>query len=271
MYGNLDVSKTPIRLWELPNTLAGDGAVTIIIQCIVTWMIELALVSHDLRSGNVQAIGFVPEPKNRWVRWFMLLDQVDKPEPTTREFVMEWATFLVNNALRGFLVAVVSFPFFWPASVGILTTLGTRTGGDWDYQRTWTPEIFKGILGAALAVVTTPPMAAYWLARYGWLENARLRADAEASGQTNISSDAAVSAPTRASDETALGDAAGQAVTSSEQAATVIKPAEREDEPDPQDGKSLDDLATPINDLEPTPAEARKSIEDAEGILKTPA
>ncbi|SPO04775.1 uncharacterized protein DNG_07460 [Cephalotrichum gorgonifer] len=50
--------KNPISLFRLPNTLAGDAALTIIIQVLVTWLIEWAIVTSDLRAGKVAPLAW---------------------------------------------------------------------------------------------------------------------------------------------------------------------------------------------------------------------
>lgn len=175
MYVLQDTEKHPIRLFQLPNTLAGDGAVTIIVQCIITWMVELVLVNRDIGSGHVAPIGFLSQPSNKLARWFLFLDR-DQPRasgttlgdhPNEGSFV-HWAFFLYSQLLRGFLTSVPSFVLLWGPSVGILTAVGTRSGVDWDFHKTWAPQVFKLLLGGILALVTTPLFALFWLVRAGW-------------------------------------------------------------------------------------------------------
>lgn len=168
MYTTQNLEKNPIRLFELPNTLAGDCAVTIIVQCIITWLIELILVNRDLRNGHrrLQPIGFIPEPKNRFVRWFMFLDRTKElSKPNT---LAHWAFFLYSQVLRGFLTAIPSFCLLWGPSVGILTAVGTKRGGDWYFEAKWAPQVFKLLLGGTLGLITTPLFAMFWLVCCGW-------------------------------------------------------------------------------------------------------
>lgn len=46
---------------------------------------------------------------------------------------------------------------------------GTKSGGDWVYEKTWVPQVFKLILGGLLSLVQTPVYACFWLAREGWV------------------------------------------------------------------------------------------------------
>ncbi|KAK0709650.1 hypothetical protein B0T26DRAFT_743025 [Lasiosphaeria miniovina] len=166
MYTNQDTERHPIRLFQLPNTLAGDAAVTIIVQCIITWLIELVLVNRDLAKGAVAPVGFLQPPEWRPARWFLFLDR--KTETARPGSAAHWLGFMASQVLRALLVAVPSFALLWPISVGVLTAFGTRSGGDWVYDKTWVPQVFKLILGGLLSLLTTPPFALFWLARAGW-------------------------------------------------------------------------------------------------------
>ncbi|KAK0708275.1 hypothetical protein B0H67DRAFT_556793 [Lasiosphaeris hirsuta] len=188
MYTTQDLSTNPIRLWQLPNTLAGDAGLTTIIQNIITWLIELLIVQRDLKHGGVAAIGFVPKPTHPFLRCRPLrrdpthppppnpnqdATPASSPAPTARDPpgpVARFTTFLLSQALRAFLVAVASFVLLWPPAVGILTAVGTRSGGDWVFEKTWAPQVFKLVYGGVLALLTTPPFAAFWLIRGGWAQ-----------------------------------------------------------------------------------------------------
>ncbi len=139
---------------------------TLVIQCLITWLVELVLVSRDIQTGMVPPIGFVAEPENKFLRWFMFLDCSERlHEPGT---VAHRARFLFSQVMRALIVFVVSFCLFWGPCVGILTAVGHRQGGDWYFERTWAPQIFKLILGGVLALATTPLFAIFWLVRCGW-------------------------------------------------------------------------------------------------------
>ncbi|KAF7560151.1 hypothetical protein G7046_g3997 [Stylonectria norvegica] len=166
MYTTQDTDKNPIRLFQLPNTLAGDAAVTTIIQCILTWFVEMALVRHDLRHRSVQPMGFIAKPSNRWLRWFCFLP-LDEAETRT-ELPRVSVMMLLQQALRGFILAVVGFVLLWPLGVGILTVFGDHVDGDYVYSDRWTPQVFKLVFGGLLGLITTPVMATFWLVRAGW-------------------------------------------------------------------------------------------------------
>jgi hypothetical protein len=187
MYTTQDTTKNPIRLFQLPNTLAGDAAVTIIIQCILTWFVEMFLVRHDLKNRTVQPMGFVPEPSNRWIRWLFFLPRVaTETETKTSRFSI---SSLLQQALRGFMLAVVGLVLLWPAGVGILTRIGKKSRGgswvlDWEFEDRWAPQVFKLVLGGLLGLLTTPLMAMFWLLKAGWA----LKRSSDGQGETAYSS-----------------------------------------------------------------------------------
>lgn len=166
MYTKTDV---PIYLFELPNTLVGDFAVTTIMQTIVTWLMEMLIVNHDLRKGNVQPIGFIAPPTKLLARWFLLPGDTRlmlAPPPPKR-----WRARLLNlvaQVIRALVVSVVLVAVLIGPTIGILLALGEKSGGDWVYASRWTPQAFKGILGGGLALFTTPPMAMMWMVKCGW-------------------------------------------------------------------------------------------------------
>lgn len=179
----------PIRLFELPNTLIGDFAVTTIMQTIITWMIEMIVVNRDLRKASVRPIGFVDEPQLqdpsspssplssisrrlprcaiRGIRWFMLLDQ-PKTQRKRRGSFTRKLRYVFAQILRALLVGVFLGALLIGPTVGILIALGVKEGGDWVYASRWTPEIFKLILGGVLALLTSPFFAMYWMIKCGW-------------------------------------------------------------------------------------------------------
>lgn len=191
----------PVRLFQLPNTLAGDGAVTIFVQCLITWLIESILVTYDVNHGSVRTIGWIREPRNRLLRSFFLLPA----DPLLGASRLTFFGFIpiIQFIIRGLLFGVASFLLFWPICVGILAGIGQRRAdGDYYYDNVWTPQVYKLLLGGLLGLVTGPPMAMFWLVRYGWEAQAAIRCAEEAavryaeeeaarvSGQEGVSSPA---------------------------------------------------------------------------------
>ncbi|GAW13699.1 hypothetical protein ANO14919_030880 [Xylariales sp. No.14919] len=168
LYHNRGGDDSPIRLFQFPNTLAGDTAVTIFIQFLTTWVIESILVNYDLRKGGVQPIGFIPQPEWKYLRWFMFLDRQEETYDVRN--VRHWLKFLLSQIIRSLVLAVISFPVIFSASIGFLTIVGERHHGDWDwyYSATWAPEVFKLVQGAVLGLLFTPLMVMFWLTRCGW-------------------------------------------------------------------------------------------------------
>ncbi|KAI6778684.1 uncharacterized protein J7T54_007625 [Emericellopsis cladophorae] len=132
-YAMYNTIKQPIQLLHLPNTLAGDAALSIFVQCILTCSS---------------------------LRWLLFLER----NPSTK------LHNILQQALRGFLICVPAFLVFWPVSVGLLTMVGEKLGDDWVFERRWTPQVFKAILGGLLGLVITPVMAMFWMVRAGWDE-----------------------------------------------------------------------------------------------------
>jgi hypothetical protein len=170
MYGT---TKEAINLFQFPNTLVGDAVVTIILQCILTWMIELLLVNRDLRAGKVQPVGSIREPRSSLLRWYLFLDRSAAADDAGG--VAHWVQFLISQVLRAFVIAVISVAVLIGPCIGFLMLVGTRSGGDWTFIATihpsisgWKVQIFKGILGAVLGLLTTPAFALFWLTRCGW-------------------------------------------------------------------------------------------------------
>ncbi|KAH8172398.1 hypothetical protein LIA77_06653 [Sarocladium implicatum] len=175
MYTTQPSPRAPIKLFALPNTLAGDAAVTIIVQCILTWFVELGLLRFDLRNKSVQPISFVPKPTRPLLRWLFYLPKSDGSGNDAGEEgrllprTMSWRA-IAPEALRGFLLAIAGFLVLWPISVGALTAFGEKLDGslDYVYDDRYVPQGFKAVLGGLLGLFTTPLMALFWLIRAGW-------------------------------------------------------------------------------------------------------
>ncbi|TDZ14155.1 Uncharacterized protein Cob_v012882 [Colletotrichum orbiculare MAFF 240422] len=173
MYTSQNPSTSPVRLFKLPNTLAGDAVVSLVFGLVITWFVEYLVVDRDLRAGGVRPIGFVGEPERAPVRWLMLLDLLRDGGHRDAAKAKRMPAFLWDQALRIGVLFVASFFLFWCPAVGILAAaVGTRTpgGGDWDwyFSPRWAPQVFKAVFGGVLALLTTPAMASFWLVREGW-------------------------------------------------------------------------------------------------------
>jgi hypothetical protein len=96
---------------------------------------------------------------------------LDRREQTheVRSF-KHWLEYLYSQAIRSLILAAVTFPLIFGASIGFLTLVGERKPADWDwyYSARWAPEVFKLVQGAVLGLLFTPPMVMFWLARCGW-------------------------------------------------------------------------------------------------------
>ncbi|KAI8357524.1 hypothetical protein B0O80DRAFT_485522 [Mortierella sp. GBAus27b] len=148
MYKN---TKDPVALWPLPNTLAGDAAVTIIIQQILTWILDRFAVGGDLDKGLVAPLR-MPKNASGVVRWFVGLNSVEV-HTTLSDKIKYYIRF---HGPRIAVLVVATFILYWPITIGILSGLKIHGVGK-DYSslngdfNVWPlPEIFKGVYGFAL-------------------------------------------------------------------------------------------------------------------------
>ncbi|KAG0347893.1 hypothetical protein BG004_006612 [Podila humilis] len=186
-------TKDPISIWPLPNTLAGDAAVTIIIQTTLTWILDRLAVGGDLKKGLVAPLR-MPINAKPWLRWFIGLDELKSFQQSSKSggggggggggtsgatvgtgavpgvphYYSRKEKVLFLLAFHGKRIAVMivaTFIVFWPITIGILTGLRNQgigrdhsdLGGDFNV---WPmPEIFKGIYGFAVGITT--PFVSY--------------------------------------------------------------------------------------------------------------
>ncbi|KAK3825223.1 MAG: hypothetical protein J3Q66DRAFT_102436 [Benniella sp.] len=153
-------AKDPVALWPLPNTLAGDAAVTIIIQQALTWILDRFAVNGDLNKGLVAPLR-MPKNASAVVQWFVGLNHIEVH--TTLSGKIKY-----NLRFHGTRIAVLilaTFVLYWPITIGILSGLKIHgvgkdhsdLGGDFN---TWPlPEIFKGVYGFAVGMTT--PFVSY--------------------------------------------------------------------------------------------------------------
>ncbi|KAF9280146.1 hypothetical protein BGZ68_007470 [Mortierella alpina] len=170
MYKN---TKDPVTLWPLPNTLAGDAAVTIIIQQALTWILDRLAVGGDLKKGLVAPLR-MPKNANAIIRWFVGLEEVC----VYKTFKERSAYYVRFHGKRIAVLVVVTFILYWPITIGILSGLRIHgIGKDFserngDFNIWPMPEIFKGVYGFALGM-TTPFVSYIALIYQGETQQAR--------------------------------------------------------------------------------------------------
>ncbi|KAG0235168.1 hypothetical protein BGW41_000919 [Actinomortierella wolfii] len=158
MYKN---TKDPIRLWPLPNTLAGDSAVTIILQQTLTWILDRLAVAGDLKKGLVAPLR-MPADASGLVRWFVG-HEYSKVQPQT---FGERLSYIFNfHVKRIALIVFATFVIYWPIAIGVLSALKARGIGadhselNGDFNLWPMPEIYKGVFGFAVGLTT--PFTSY--------------------------------------------------------------------------------------------------------------
>ncbi|ORX95443.1 hypothetical protein K493DRAFT_315020 [Basidiobolus meristosporus CBS 931.73] len=147
-------SDNPVQLWSLKNnTIAGDAGVTIIIQTILTWVLDTLATNGDLKRGIITPIrGY--HPKNSVFRWFLDVEGHRNTKFLTR---------LIHDCLRGFIYCFPIFVVFWPIGVGIMAGF---TFNHWP-----TPQIFKAVYAGLMGIFTTPIITFIVLVRAGIIES----------------------------------------------------------------------------------------------------
>eukprot|EP01114_Cavostelium_apophysatum_P022960 TRINITY_DN8492_c0_g1_i1.p1 TRINITY_DN8492_c0_g1~~TRINITY_DN8492_c0_g1_i1.p1 ORF type:complete len:251 (+),score=21.96 TRINITY_DN8492_c0_g1_i1:131-883(+) len=156
-----------VSLWYFPNTLAGDIGVTIIIQSVLTYILDGMLSSKDARNGVIPPL----EPK-RWmlnsrgiVRWFVATSMdLLEPKLTGKVRAKRFGRMLACSLIYTVLVFLV----FWPIGIAILAGIGGSGGLRWDGWP-W-PEIFKGLFGFGMGVIQTPFITVLAWKRMGWIQ-----------------------------------------------------------------------------------------------------
>jgi len=166
-------TKDPVSIWPLPNTLAGDAFMTIVIQTTLTWFLDRLAVAGDLKKGLVTPLR-MPRDAHPWIEWFVGLEQGRRvgyavggvigmgPSNSRKEGFMKGFKF---HGQRIGVMIVATFIVFWPITIGILMAMRSQgigkdygpLGGDFNV---WPfPEIFKGIYGFATGITT--PFVSY--------------------------------------------------------------------------------------------------------------
>lgn len=178
MYKN---SKHPVYIWPLPNSLAGDIAVTIIIQQTLTWILDRLAVRGDLKKGLVAPLR-MPSDASKVVRWFVGLEDVKAAGKPGFAFHIK----------RVVVIIVASFLVYWPITIGILyglksgnvgavTSDGTDAPAEGDFNLWPFPQIFKAVYSAALGL-TTPFISYVTLIYQGETQAAATTAVSAAAG-----------------------------------------------------------------------------------------
>jgi hypothetical protein len=171
-------TSSPVTLWSFPHTLAGDAAVTIILQVLITWFLEALFVSSDLKSGRIApTIRYAPH--DALVKWFVRVPGFYPLPPSSSEAQEKEAPGQENPSLHSVLVfvgkqlvrvgiiTVFAVLIFWGPGVGILAETGTPEGKDFVYKTKWTPQVFKAVLGGILGLILGAGCAWFWMVRLG--------------------------------------------------------------------------------------------------------
>ncbi|KAG0259351.1 hypothetical protein DFQ27_004093 [Actinomortierella ambigua] len=152
-------TKFPVSLWPLPNTLAGDSAVTIILQQTLTWILDRLAVVGDLKKGMVAPLR-MPSNASGLVRWFVGIEY-SKVHPQT---LGERLSYVFHFHVKRIVVIIVAtFIVYWSLAIAVLSILkanavgADHSGLGGDFNPWPMPEIYKGIYGALLGL-TTPFM-----------------------------------------------------------------------------------------------------------------
>ncbi|KAJ3018189.1 hypothetical protein HKX48_003051 [Thoreauomyces humboldtii] len=145
-------------LWDFPNTLAGDAAVTVIIQNTLTWVIDGALTHNDVRKGTVKPLPGLngPDAPTWWGSRFPAFwtrSSLDLFVPGLA--IADRLKAVANAFVRGLLFALLCLPLAWVVGVGI-------TAAIWPAFREneavigWRPIVFKAIYSGLVGALTTP-------------------------------------------------------------------------------------------------------------------
>ncbi|KAH7028175.1 uncharacterized protein B0I36DRAFT_365280 [Microdochium trichocladiopsis] len=91
-----------IRLFGSAYPIAADAAVAIFVQSVTTWFGVLWVTQSSLKSPSIQPVGFITEPRNSWVRWFVFLDQ-DTAQPELVSWC-RYMAFIFGHLMRATLL-----------------------------------------------------------------------------------------------------------------------------------------------------------------------
>ncbi|BGP42161.1 hypothetical protein JCM10449v2_006166 [Rhodotorula kratochvilovae] len=180
MYRTIDPGDT-ITMWDIRhNTVAGDVAVTVFIQGILTFVIASGMVHVDMRHGGIDAFPY-PWPDTQ----FAVVKGAD-PEAATSRRSKLWRTFHQRHGLgrglhffsgshvndifdlsltwrelavrlfwsvwKGSVLSALFFLVYWPITIAIIAPLY----GGRDMAGTWIPQAIKCIFGFLLGLLMNP-------------------------------------------------------------------------------------------------------------------
>lgn len=123
-------SSHTVRLWNInDNTLAGDAAVTIFVQLIVTWLIDTLLVCNDVRTRalQIQPLILPHRLSNKFLLWYLSVEGMDLMDPSITCF--RRLRRVIGGIIRALFLSVPVFFLWWPISVGIMAGVGKSAGG----------------------------------------------------------------------------------------------------------------------------------------------
>lgn len=118
-----------VRLWNInDNTLAGDAAVTIFVQLVVTWLIDTSLVCNDVRTRalQIQPLALPSKLTNKFLLWYLSVEGMDLLDPSATCLVR--LKRMIGAVIRALLLSMPVFFVWWPISVGIMAGVGQPIG-----------------------------------------------------------------------------------------------------------------------------------------------
>lgn len=184
MYRTIKPTDT-ITMWDIRhNTIAGDCAVTVFIQGILTFVISSGMVHVDMRTGKIAAFPY-PWPDTQ----FAVVPGPD-PDPSTQSWRQRlWWTFHQRHGLgrglhffsgshvndvfdlslgwkeravrlfwsvwKGSVLSALYFLVLWPITIAIIAPIW----GGKNMAHTWVPEAIKLVFGFVLGFLQTPVCA----------------------------------------------------------------------------------------------------------------
>lgn len=159
-----------VWLWKVNhNTLAGDAAVTIFVQTIITWLLDSAMVCNDVRTRayGIRPISMSPKAlNNKFLSWYISAEGMELLE--LHITLKARLKCFVIGIIKAFLLCILVFFIWWPITVAILVGVGHSIGaGQYQYNHWPEPQIFKLILGFTLGLLVTPVVVLLALAAKG--------------------------------------------------------------------------------------------------------